>query len=245
MHADIVVTRQACSIIASGSDGTLQQFGPEDTPWSSQISSGSSPDADSGHAVLSTEWDESHIRLSTLSEIHRGTGARVLTQAFVQVDIEFDLINPATIEARYDVIDGISAPPPPFVFTTTRIVDLTNIVELHTTPGIYTYSLPPGPYRLEVQNMLGNFENDLGFADSARSIIGTVRILPPCDIDFNNDDLFPDTQDIADLLSVFAGASCPTPPPADCDSVDFNHDGLFPDTQDIADFLAAFAGGAC
>lgn len=62
------------------------------------------------------------------------------------------------------------------------------------------------------------------------------------DVDFNNDMLFPDTQDIGDFLSVFAGAACPT---GVCDDVDFNRDGLFPDTDDLAAFLVVFAGGAC
>ncbi len=62
------------------------------------------------------------------------------------------------------------------------------------------------------------------------------------DIDFNNDGLFPDTQDIDDLLSVFSGGPCPTP---NCDPVDFNTDGLFPDTLDIEAFLSVFSGGPC
>ncbi|HEX2837636.1 MAG TPA: hypothetical protein VHN77_05870, partial [Phycisphaerales bacterium] len=50
------------------------------------------------------------------------------------------------------------------------------------------------------------------------------------DIDFNNDGLFPDTQDIDDLLTVFSGGACST---GNCDPIDFNQDGLFPDTLDI------------
>lgn len=62
------------------------------------------------------------------------------------------------------------------------------------------------------------------------------------DVDFNNDTLFPDTADISDFLSVFAGAPCPN---EHCDSIDFNNDTLFPDTQDIASFLSVFSGGPC
>jgi subtilisin-like proprotein convertase family protein len=62
---------------------------------------------------------------------------------------------------------------------------------------------------------------------------------PDCDLDFNNDGLFPDDQDVVDFVSVLAGASCST-----CDDIDFNNDGLFPDDQDLTDFLAAMAG-AC
>ncbi len=64
-----------------------------------------------------------------------------------------------------------------------------------------------------------------------------------CDpIDFNNDTLFPDTQDIADFISVFGGGVCPT---AACGDIDFNNDGLFPDTEDINALLRVFGGGAC
>ncbi|HEX2837962.1 MAG TPA: hypothetical protein VHN77_07530 [Phycisphaerales bacterium] len=62
------------------------------------------------------------------------------------------------------------------------------------------------------------------------------------DIDFNNDGLFPDTQDIADYLDVFAGGACPTPR---CDSIDVNRDTIFPDTADIEAFLRVFGGGSC
>ncbi|MFO0832819.1 MAG: hypothetical protein U0637_13385 [Phycisphaerales bacterium] len=66
---------------------------------------------------------------------------------------------------------------------------------------------------------------------------------PVCDsIDFNQDTLLPDAADIADFLSVFAGAACPT---ASCGDIDFNNDGLLPDTQDISAFLSVFSGGPC
>jgi hypothetical protein len=240
--ADIVVTRQAATLVASGGQGTLQQFAPEDVPWSGDLMSGFPFDGYTGSASLTTEWDASHIRLATAAAINEGMDDLVLTQGFVQVDIEFDLTAAATVEVRYDVIDHISVPPPPSVFTTTRVVDLTTIEELHTTPGTYTHALAPGPYRFEIQNMLGNTPEALAFSTSVRSIVGTLRIVAACDIDFNNDDLFPDTQDVQDLLSVFAGGTCPTP---SCDGIDFNGDGLFPDTQDIADFLSALAGGPC
>ncbi len=68
-----------------------------------------------------------------------------------------------------------------------------------------------------------------------------------CDsIDWNNDGLFPDTQDITDFISVFGGGFCAPPNPPACNSdIDFNNDGLFPDTDDITAFITAFGGGAC
>ncbi|HEX2836655.1 MAG TPA: hypothetical protein VHN77_00855 [Phycisphaerales bacterium] len=70
-----------------------------------------------------------------------------------------------------------------------------------------------------------------------------------CDpIDFNNDSLFPDTQDIADFIAVFGGGVCGGQqvgdPPCNSD-IDFNNDGLFPDTDDIGALLRVFGGGGC
>jgi hypothetical protein len=66
---------------------------------------------------------------------------------------------------------------------------------------------------------------------------------PTCnDIDFNNDQLFPDDSDLVAFLDVLAGGSCPT---AACDDIDFNNDGLFPDDQDLLTFLRVLAGGDC
>ncbi len=65
----------------------------------------------------------------------------------------------------------------------------------------------------------------------------------PCDpIDFNNDGLFPDTQDLDDFLSVFSGGPCST---GMCKDLDFNNDTLFPDTADIDSILSVFSGGPC
>ncbi len=73
----------------------------------------------------------------------------------------------------------------------------------------------------------------------------TVTFTPPVtcgDIDYNNDELFPDVADIEDFLVVFAGGPCSS---GNCDTIDFNNDGLFPDTDDIAAFLRVFSGGIC
>ena len=59
-------------------------------------------------------------------------------------------------------------------------------------------------------------------------------------IDFNNNDIFPEDQDLLDFLDVLAGGDC-----AACDPIDFNGDGVFPDDGDIVDFLAVLAGGNC
>jgi hypothetical protein len=80
----------------------------------------------------------------------------------------------------------------------------------------------------------------------------SVRVLPPpapppvCDsLDFNNDGIFPDNQDLVDLISVFAGGPCSTDPFPGCNDIDFNNDGIFPDNADITAYVIAFGGGPC
>jgi hypothetical protein len=66
---------------------------------------------------------------------------------------------------------------------------------------------------------------------------------PSClDVDFNNNGVFPEDQDIIDLFTVLAGGACPT---VECDSVDFNGNGVFPEDQDIIDYFNVLAGGSC
>jgi hypothetical protein len=65
-----------------------------------------------------------------------------------------------------------------------------------------------------------------------------------CDpIDFNQNSLFPEDQDLIDFLSVLAGGPC-----SDgniCNDIDFNNDGLFPADDDLVAFLRVLAGGSC
>jgi hypothetical protein len=65
------------------------------------------------------------------------------------------------------------------------------------------------------------------------------------DIDFNNDGVTPDSQDITDLLSVFGGGPCSTDPAPGCNDIDVNNDGVSPDITDIDTFLRLYGGGNC
>jgi hypothetical protein len=69
---------------------------------------------------------------------------------------------------------------------------------------------------------------------------GVLVIVGEPDLDFNNDEVFPDLTDILSFIAVFGGESCES-----CDSVDFNGDGVSPDTQDLLDFVRVFGGGTC
>ena len=60
------------------------------------------------------------------------------------------------------------------------------------------------------------------------------------DIDFNNNEVFPEDQDVIDFFSVLAGASCPG-----CDDIDFNNNNVFPEDTDVTAFFSVLAGGPC
>jgi hypothetical protein len=66
------------------------------------------------------------------------------------------------------------------------------------------------------------------------------------DIDFNNNNVFPEDQDVVDFFEVLAGG---TPPTCDtvegCNDIDFNNNGVFPEDQDVIDFFTVLAGGDC
>ena len=75
---------------------------------------------------------------------------------------------------------------------------------------------------------------------------GTCPIATCSDIDFNNNGVFPEDQDIVDFFNVLAGAPCPTADvslPA-CD-IDFNNNGVFPEDEDVLDFFNVLSGGSC
>ncbi len=74
-----------------------------------------------------------------------------------------------------------------------------------------------------------------------------VTFVPGCDdIDFNNNGVFPEDQDVVDFFNVLAGGSPGTCDPFDgCNDIDFNNNGVFPEDQDVVDFFNVLAGGAC
>jgi hypothetical protein len=86
--------------------------------------------------------------------------------------------------------------------------------------------------------------------DGFGPVIDDVRVfekLPGCgtcdSIDFNNDGLFPDDNDIIDYLAVLAGGDCSNAP--NCNDLDFDNNGLFPGDDDLIAFLSVLAGAEC
>ncbi len=76
-------------------------------------------------------------------------------------------------------------------------------------------------------------------------VLATFQPVPHfCDpIDFVADGFYPDTDDLAAYLAVFAGGTCPSI--VGCNDIDFNNDSLYPDVADIEAFLRVFSGGPC
>jgi hypothetical protein len=101
-------------------------------------------------------------------------------------------------------------------------------------------ALPAGTYRFFVgmaaaqpDTVCGSGANDYWFRFESNDT-GT------CDLDFNNNCVFPEDQDVVDFFNVLAGADC-----GSCDSIDFNRDQVFPDDQDVIDFFNVLAGAPC
>ncbi|HLP84094.1 MAG TPA: glycosyl hydrolase [Phycisphaerales bacterium] len=100
----------------------------------------------------------------------------------------------------------------------------------------------------------GNTPLLVTFSDGVHTIVAPrevahVVVTPTaaCDpIDFNNNGVFPEDQDVIDFFAVLAGgspASCD--PIQGCNDIDFNNNSIFPEDQDVVDFLNVLAGGVC
>ena len=100
----------------------------------------------------------------------------------------------------------------------------------------------------------GNTPLLVTFSDGVQTVVqprqvAHVTVAPPAacdDIDFNNNGVFPEDQDVTDFLEVLAGGtpvSCD--PIQGCNDIDFNNNGVFPEDQDVLSFLNVLAGGEC
>ena len=126
------------------------------------------------------------------------------------------------IEYRYGAVDAITAPQN----TATDIVTIGSENDTGTLATIIDTAT--------VGN--GNISFTLSYGTTANPCVATG-----CDdIDFNNDEVFPDDQDVIDFFNVLAGGDCPA-----CNDIDFNNDDVFPDDQDVIDFFNVLAGGEC
>ncbi len=128
-----------------------------------------------------------------------------------------------------------------------RLNALAETVWIPSPVGVAIASTPKG--RWSVTNTVGSSMLIASWVDGAfgASDIKAQNILPSgalgagCDsIDFNENAVFPEDQDVIDYLNVLAGGSCDT-----CGDIDFNNNGVYPEDQDVIDFFAVLAGGGC
>ena len=74
----------------------------------------------------------------------------------------------------------------------------------------------------------------------------TIEQIGCDDIDFNNNGVFPEDQDVVDFFTVLAGGTPTTCDPVQgCNDIDFNNNTVFPEDQDVVDFFNVLAGGQC
>lgn len=73
---------------------------------------------------------------------------------------------------------------------------------------------------------------------AAALFVGACRT---CDsIDFNNNLVFPEDQDVIDFFAAISGLPCST-----CSDIDFNNNEVAPEDQDVIEFFHVLAGGDC
>jgi lysophospholipase L1-like esterase len=91
-----------------------------------------------------------------------------------------------------------------------------------------------GTYTCVVANLCG----------SVTTAAATLTVRTCCDsIDFNQNSVFPEDQDVIDFFNVLAGGECS--PGNTCSDIDFNNNTVFPEDQDVIDFFTVLAGGEC
>jgi hypothetical protein len=142
----------------------------------------------------------------------------------------------ATQLGGFEVTDNSAIPTG---FTPDSFARICNAIVIHdilgTSPGPYVADPAETRFFPEGQTLDGNYTLTPGSEN--------IEVCAPAgcdDIDFNNDEVFPDDQDVVDFFNVLAGASCPA-----CNDIDFNNDEVFPDDQDVVDFFNVLAGGEC
>jgi hypothetical protein len=79
---------------------------------------------------------------------------------------------------------------------------------------------------------------------STLAVVTVTNCTVLCDsIDFNNNQVFPEDQDVIDFFTVLSGGPCSAG--NTCSDIDFNNNQVFPEDQDVIDFFTVLAGGSC
>jgi hypothetical protein len=138
---------------------------------------------------------------------------------------------PATIRWQLQLAEGTN----PWVPLVDGPLSGIGIVSGSTTSRIEISNAAPG-----VRFYLWPFVTN-ACGESVRPRISAIFVASQCNsIDFNQNGVFPEDQDVIDFFNVLSGADCPA-----CNDIDFNNNGVFPEDQDVIDFFTVLAGGSC
>ena len=202
------------------------QFGPS-TGYSTEYQNTPIPAAPAPNSLIAALWDDLEIpaqgRLETqtlgqpghrrfIINWHNARQLAVPTDSFNFQIALFENTN--RIELRYATM-------------TPALTGTDFTIGLETADGTAGINIPPS------QIAAGN--TALAFAPAPAPCATT------CDsIDFNNNQVFPEDQDVIDFFAVLAGSEC-----ASCNDIDFNNNQVFPEDADVITFFTVLAGGPC
>ena len=227
---------------AYNSIGVVSNGFAQFTGTSTAFTNGAIPSAGTPNDGLYPMWDDLAAILSTTTNVFTQVDGTAPNRTFTiswenlgQYSAPGGLLTPVgsnsfqavlfegsnNIEFRYGGIDAVSAPLPTATDTVT--------IGVENAAGTVAVSVDPAT---------------ISPGNTAIAFDGAVSgnpCTPACDdIDFNNNEVFPEDQDVVDFFNVLAGEECPT-----CNDIDFNNNGVFPEDQDVVDFFNVLAGGNC
>ena len=159
-------------------------------------------------------------------------------------DGDFAVLNMEVFDSAGAPINAFPDPNNPSVpvnFTTVQAV------APDATPGVYTQAInttvmPANAAKVRVVLLHVQPNPAIGGGSTWFDDVTFAAEVPAgCDdIDFNNNEVFPEDQDVVDFFNVLAGGDCP-----ECNDIDFNNNDVFPEDQDVVDFFNVLAGGNC
>jgi hypothetical protein len=245
-HAQLQVSSQFVGASTFGSPGSANNFftdfAPDPIP--DRTVTIAPPDLCQWCAIATaaTSLSSDVIVATTRIIVAPGEGAPIAAGGGASIAITFSLAAPTLVHVRYTSVVSLAQLP-----DNTVIQSLTNIAtgqEVTPSGTFDPISLPAGSYRLEIINNAGN-SPAAAFDAFSRTITTTIQVAgAACDsIDFNQNGIFPEDQDIVDLFNVLAGGPCSAG--NSCGDIDFNNNQVFPEDQDVIDYFTVLAGGQC
>jgi hypothetical protein len=189
------------------------------------------------------------VTMSTTGELRVDSTAATQAVGGSNLNVEIGTWNPATIniseQFRVNATQANSRDLfiPFAVYTTPQVLPVNITFTADFTPVVGT------PFDVAFGNNMSGGGADIASTIvwnlppgySITSVLGYTAPGAGCDsIDFNNNGVFPEDQDVVDFFDVLAGGACGA-----CNDVDFNNNGVFPEDQDVVDFFTVLAGGSC